>query len=99
MITALSVNIPEKSEGFKRLTNRLRRDKVEVCVSRARGVSLRHITYTSYSGEVRLDRADNLIGAQRSQLLCSEKLVFPLRSGYRRFSSSSFSSRAQRSSA
>ncbi|MBQ6387560.1 MAG: hypothetical protein IJH96_02950 [Ruminococcus sp.] len=93
MITALSVNIPEKSEGFKRLTNRLRRDKVEVCVSRARGVSLRHITYTSYSGEVRLDRADNLIGAQRSQLLCSEKLVFPLRSGYRRFSSSSFSSR------
>ena len=93
MLTALSVNIPERAEGFRRLANRLRRDKVEVQVSRARGVSLRHITYTSYSGEVRLDRADRIIGAQRSQLLCSEKLIFPMRSGYRRFFSRSFSSR------
>lgn len=93
MLTALSVNIPERADGLKRLRDRLRRDRVEVQVSRARGVSLRHITYTSYSGEVRLDRADRLIGASRSQLLCSEKLVFPLHSGYRRFSSRSFSSR------
>ncbi len=93
MLTALSVNVPEKAEGLRRLANRLRRDRVEVQVSRARGVSLRHITYTSYSGEVRLDRADRLIGAQRSQLLCSDKLVFPVRSGYRRFSSRSFSAR------
>ena len=54
MLTALSVNVPEKAEGLRRLANRLRRDRVEVQVSRARGVSLRHITYTSYSGEVRL---------------------------------------------
>lgn len=93
MLTALSVNVPERAEGLKRLRNRLRRDRVDVQVSRARGVSLRHITYTSYSGEVRLDRADRLIGAQRSQLLCSEKLVFPMSSGYRRFYSWSFSAR------
>ena len=93
MLTALSVNVPERAEGLKRLRNRLRRDRVDVQVSRASGVSLRHITYTSYSGEVRLDRADRLIGAQRSQLLCSEKLVFPMSSGYRRFYSRSFSAR------
>ncbi|MBR1483498.1 MAG: hypothetical protein IJ598_11100 [Ruminococcus sp.] len=93
MLTALSVRIPEKSEGLKKWVDKLRRDKVEIQINRARGVSLRHITYTSYSGEVRLDRADRLIGAQRTQLLCSEKLVFPHKSGYHRFSSRSFSAR------
>ena len=72
MLTAFSVKLPPKAEGFKKLTNKLHRDKVETQILRARGVSLRHITYTSYSGELRLDRADRLIGAQRSQLLCSE---------------------------
>lgn len=93
MLTALSVNIPERADGLKRLRDRLRRDRVEVQVSRARGVSLRHITYTSYSGEVRLDKTDGVVGTQRDRLLCSEKLVFPHSSGYRRFESSSFSAR------
>ena len=93
MITALSVRIPESGEGIKKFANKLRRDKVEIKINRARGVALKHITYTSFSGEVRLDRADRIIGEQRSQLLCSDKLIFPHRSGYRRFESQSFSSR------
>lgn len=93
MITALSVRIPEKSEGLKKIANKLRRDKVEIKISRARGVTLKHITYTSFSGEVRLDRADKIIGEHRNRLLCSEKLIFPPMSGYRRFESQSFSSR------
>ena len=93
MLTAFSVKLPPKAEGFKKLTNKLHRDKVETQILRARGVSLRHITYTSYSGEVRLDKTDGVVGTQRDRLLCSEKLVFPHSSGYRRFESSSFSAR------
>ena len=93
MLTAFSVKLPPKAEGFKKLTNKLHRDKVETQILRARGVSLRHITYTSYSGEVRLDKTDSVVGAHRDRLLCSEKLVFPHTSGYRRFESSSFSAR------
>lgn len=93
MLTALSVQVPEQAQGLQKLARRLRRDKIEVQISRARGVSLRHVTYISYSGEVRLDRADRVIGEQRGQLLCSDKLIFPRHSGYRRFKSASFSSR------
>lgn len=93
MITAFSVKIPEKKTGVKGLARRLRRDKVDVTVQRARGVSLRHVIYTSYSGEVRLERTDKAVGEQRSQLLCSEKLIFPHRSGYKRFYSGSFPAR------
>lgn len=93
MITAFSVKIPEKENGIKGLARRLRRDKVDVTVKRARGVNLRHVVYTSYSGQVRLERTDKAIGEQRSQLLCSEKLIFPNHSGYKRFYSASFSAR------
>ena len=93
MITAFSVKIPEKETGVKGLARRLRRDKVDVTVQKARGVSLRHVIYTSYSGQVRLERADKAVGVQRSQLLCSEKLVFPHHSGYKRFYSGAFAAR------
>lgn len=93
MITAFSVKLPPKATGLKKLADRLRRDKVEIEIRRARGVSLRHITYTSYSGEVHLDRTDSLVGTQRDRLLCSDKLVFPHSCGYRRFESAAFSAR------
>ncbi len=93
MITAFSVRIPDKQKGWRALTERLRRDRVEVETRQARGVTLRHVTYTSYSGEVRLERADAAVGAQRDKILCSDKLIFPHGSGYKRFSSTAFSSR------
>ena len=37
MITAFSVKIPEKETGVKGLAQRLRRDKVDVTVQKARG--------------------------------------------------------------
>ncbi len=93
MITALSVRVPERQRGIRALTGILRRDKVEITTKRARGVSLRHIVYTSYSGEVRLEKADEAVGMQRDRLLCSDKLEFPPSSGYKRFSSAAFSAR------
>lgn len=93
MITALSVCIPEHRKGVMGLADKLKKDKIEVKICKARGVQIKHITYTSFSGEIRLDRASKLIGAQRGQILCSEKLVFPHKSGYKRFFSTSFSVR------
>lgn len=93
MITALSVNVPEKPTGIKKLINMLRCDRIDVEIKRARGVSLKHITYTSYSGKIHLEKADKIIGAQRNHLLCPEKLRFPPDSGYKRFYSTMFSAR------
>ena len=93
MITALSVRVPERQKGIRALAGLLRHDKIEITTKRARGVSLRHIIYTSYSGEVRLEKADEAVGIQRDRLLCSDKLEFPPSSGYKRFCSAAFSSR------
>ena len=93
MMTALSVRIPEKQRGIKALAEKLRRDKIEITMKRARGVSLRHIVYTSYSGEVKLEKTDDAVGIQRDRLLCSDKLSFPPSSGYKRFCSTAFSAR------
>lgn len=93
MITALCVKVPEKKKGISKLINHFRNDKVDVEIKSARGVSLKKITYTSYSGKIKLDKTDHIIGAQRSRLLCSDKLRFPEDSGYRRFYSTEFSAR------
>ena len=93
MITALSVKIPEKQKGLRAIAERLRRDRVEVEDREARGVRLRHVTYVSYSGELRLEKTLDAIGCQRGRVLCSERLIFPRASGFRRFSSTAFSSR------
>ncbi len=76
-----------------KLINRFRNDKVEVEIKQARGVKLKQITYTSYSGKIKLDKTDSIIGAQRNKLLCSDKLSFPAESGYRRFYSTDFTKR------
>ena len=93
MITALSVKIPARQKGLRGWAERLRRDRVEVETKQARGVTLRHVTYTSYSGELRLEKTMDAIGCQRSRVLCSERLIFPRASGFRRFSSTAFSAR------
>lgn len=93
MITMLSVSVPEQKKGIVGIAKKLKKDKLRVEIKKARGVSLKHITYTSYSGKVCLDKAGRIIGAQRTQLLCSEKLDFPLQSGYRRFKSDVFPAR------
>ena len=93
MITALTIDVPEKSKGIRQLLDILKHDRVDVEVKRARGVSIKHVTYTSYSGKVKLAKIDRIIGAQRNHLLCSENLKFPVNSGYKRFFSSEFTSR------
>ena len=93
MITSLSLKLPEKQKGIKRLFHIIKNDKVEVEVKKARGVRVKQVTYTSYSGKIRLDKIDSIIGAQRNHLLCSPTLKFPENSGYRRFSSNAYSQR------
>lgn len=93
MLTALTVNVPEKRKGILGLVDKFRRDKVDIQLKKARGVSLKHITYTSYSEKLKLEYIDHLIGAQRNHLICVENLAFPKNSGYRRFSAPDFSYR------
>ncbi len=93
MLTAFSVVLPEQRSGWRGWTDKLKRDKVEVKTAQACGVALRHVIYTSYSGEVRLEKTDEAIGAARGRLLCSDKLAFPPHSGYHRFVSTDFSAR------
>ena len=93
MITALSIKIPEKKKGLRAFADKLRSDRVEAEDKTAGSVTLRHIVYTSYSGELKLERLNSLAGVERCRLLCSERLIFPRQSGYRRFCSTAFSSR------
>lgn len=93
MITALSIKIPEKKKGLRALADKLRSDRVEAEDKTAGSVTLRHIVYTSYSGELKLERLNSLAGVERRRILCSDKLIFPRQSGYRRFGSTAFSSR------
>ena len=69
LITALSVKIPEQRRGIRGWADRLRGERVQVNLLRARGVTLRHVIYTSYSGEVKLEKADEAVGMQRGRLL------------------------------
>lgn len=93
MITSLSVKVPEKQKGLKKYTDLFKKDKIDVQIRKARGVRIKQVTYTSYSGKLRLDKADKMIGAQRNHLLCSELIKFPPNSGYKRFYSTLFSAR------
>lgn len=93
MITALSIVVPEKGRGIKRLFNSLRSDKINVELKRARGVCIKHITYLNRRGKPDIGKIDKLVGAQRNHLLCDENISFPENSGYKRFYSSAFSAR------
>lgn len=93
MITALSINTPERGKGIKRLINSLRNNKINVELRRARGVCIKHITYTSYNGKINIGKIDKYIGPQRNRLLCAEEYGFPKESGYKRFYSPKFVSR------
>ncbi len=93
MITALSIITPEQGKGIKRLINSLRANKISVELRRARGVCVKHITYTSYNGKINIGKIDKYIGTQRNRLLCAEEYGFPKESGYKRFYSPKFASR------
>lgn len=93
MITVFSVRRPARRHGIGGWMDKLKRDRVEVQTAQAQGVTLRHVLYTSYSGEVKLEKTDAAVGAARSRLLCSDTLLFPPHSGYRRFCSLDFAAR------
>lgn len=93
MLTALSVVVPTEKNKFQKLLHKLKKDKVDIKIERARGVFLKHIIYTSYSKSLRLEILDEAVSGQRSRLLCGSNITFPADSHYKRFESSSFSSR------
>lgn len=93
MITALTVRVPERRKGIRGFFDRFRQDKADVQVKRARGVYLKHITYISYSGKIKTERINEIVGAQRNHLLCLPSLKFPENSGYKRFYLPEFSAR------
>lgn len=93
VITAFSIQPRERRQGFGGVLDFLRRDRVEVTVRQARGVYVKQVVYHAYGRRVRLERADKAVGGARGQLLCDAALSFPQGSGFRRFSSQSFSQR------
>lgn len=93
MLTALSVVVPNEKNKFQKLLHKLKKDKVEIKIERARGVFLKHIIYTSYSKTLRLELLDEAVAGQKARLLCSKKLEFPANSVFKRFESKAFSAR------
>ncbi len=93
MVTILTSFSVKALPGAKGLARLWRRDRVEISFARARGVTLKRVTYLSTGGEIRLDKLDAAVGAQRDRLLCSDKYIFPRHSGYKRFVSRRFSAR------
>ena len=93
MITSLNVVFPEKCGKIRGFFNRLRGDKVCVEIKRARGVSVKQLTYICRRQKVNLNKIDRAIGNQRTRLLCCEEMTFPNDSGYKRFYSPLFSAR------
>ena len=93
MITSLNVVFPEKCGKIRGFFNRLRGDKVCVEIKRARGVSVKQLTYICRRQKVNLNKIDRAIGSQRTRLLCCEEMTFPNDSGYKRFYSPLFSAR------
>ena len=93
MITSLNVVFPEKCGKIRGFFNRLRGDKVCVEIKRARGVSVKQLTYICRRQKVNLNKIDRAIGNQRTRLLCCEEMIFPNDSGYKRFYSPLFSAR------
>jgi hypothetical protein len=84
---------PEKCGKIRGFFNRLRGDKVCVEIKRARGVSVKQLTYICRRQKVNLNKIDRAIGNQRTRLLCCEEMTFPNDSGYKRFYSPLFSAR------
>lgn len=93
MITSLNVVFPEKCGKIRGFFNRLRGDKVCVEIKRARGVSVKQLTYICRRQKVNLNKIDRAIGNQRTRLLCCEEMTFPNDSGYKRFYSPLFSAK------
>lgn len=93
MITALTFISVEKNNIFKKLYYKFKSDKTDIKIEQARGVNIKHIKYTSYSGKLKLEMIDKYIGAQRNHLVCSDSLKFPLNCGYKRFESYDFTIR------
>ena len=77
MITSLNVVFPEKCGKIRGFFNRLRGDKVCVEIKRARGVSVKQLTYICRRQKVNLNKIDRAIGNQRTRLLCCEEMTFP----------------------
>ena len=71
MITSLNVVFPEKCGKIRGFFNRLRGDKVCVEIKRARGVSVKQLTYICRRQKVNLNKIDRAIGNQRMTAVTS----------------------------
>lgn len=93
MLTALTVNDKTSKKWYGKIVNKIRGNKVEVEVKNARGVVLRHIVYSNRTGKIEWGKLGSIIGNQRNHLLCSGSIVFPKKSGFKRFESTEFKTR------
>lgn len=90
MLTALTIKTEKSNKWYKKIINRIKGNSVDTKLRSARGVTLRHITYTSRNGKVDWGRLNVMIGNQRNHLLCSEQIILPGEIGFRRFQNNEF---------
>ena len=93
MLTALTIKNETSKKWYKKIVNKLKGNSVDVQLKSARGVSLRHITYTDRKGKIDWTRLNAMIGNQRNHLLCSEQIILPSKIGFRRFQNNEFKTR------
>ena len=93
MLNSLTIRYPARTSGIRGFLNRFRRDVIDVEIVSARGVALRRVTYTSFSGEVRLERLREAFDFDCGSIICSDRIIFPHHSGFERFNSDAFSAR------
>lgn len=90
MLTALTVKNVIPKNCLEKIFNRLRGNSIKIEIKSARGVVLRDIVYINRNGKINWYALDSEIGAQRNQLLCTDNILFPKNSGFKRFENIEF---------
>ena len=93
MLTALTIKNITADKWYKKVINKLKGNSIDIQLNSARGVVLRHITYTIRNGKIDWGKLNHLIGNQRNHLLCSENIILPKELGFRRFDNIDFKTR------
>ena len=93
MLTALTIKEEKATKWYKKIINKIKGNTVEMTLKSARGVSLRHITYTNRTGKLDWGRLNMVIGNHRNHLLCSKNIILPSEIGFRRFDNVEFKNR------
>lgn len=90
MLTALTIKNAIPKNYLGKIFNTIRGNSINIEIKSARGVVLRDIVYINRNGKINWYALDSEIGAQRNQLLCSDNIIFPKNSGFKRFENIEF---------